>query len=89
MGSTTYTLKCKIPVFSSQAAWSKNGSPMSSCFFFGCLTPSVPPYSFRCDASAIYVHYSILAAVENGIQWTCEHVGETSATFVVQIDYGM
>lgn len=86
VGSTTYSLKCEIPSFNNQAVWSRGGAPMSTCFNSGCLTTSTPPYTFRHDSTAIYVDFNPLAASENGIQWTCEHVGDTSVNFNVAID---
>lgn len=86
VGSTTYSLKCEIPGFSTQAVWSKAGKPMSTCFTSGCLTTSSPPYIFRHSTSAIYVDFSVLTANETGIQWTCAHIGDTSVHFKVQVD---
>ncbi|XP_052063377.1 uncharacterized protein LOC127703035 [Mytilus californianus] len=86
VGSTTYSLKCEIPEFSTQAVWSKDGKAMSTCFTSGCLTTSSPPYSFRHSTSAIYVDFSVLTANETDIQWTCAHIGDTSVHFKVQVD---
>lgn len=59
---------------------------MATCFNYGCITAPSPPYSFRQDASAIYVDFSTLDASEHGIQWTCEHSGDTAENFILQVD---
>ncbi|XP_063440091.1 uncharacterized protein LOC134721217 isoform X2 [Mytilus trossulus] len=86
VNSTTYGLKCGIPIFISQAVWSKAGTSMSTCFISGCLTTSSPPYRFRHSTSAIYVDFSVLTANETGIQWTCAHIGDTMVHFKVEVD---
>ncbi|XP_071174743.1 cell adhesion molecule CEACAM1-like [Mytilus edulis] len=86
VGSTTYSLICDIPGFSTQAVWSKAGKSMSVCLISGCLVTSTPPYTFRISTSAIYVDFSVLTENETGIQWTCSHIGDTSVNFKVQVD---
>lgn len=85
--STTYCLECKIPGFSNQSVWKKGGNQLSTCNNTGCSTVSIQVYSFRHDASATYVDFHTLEASEDDIQWTCEHTGDVTAHFEVQLDF--
>lgn len=84
--STTYTLQCKIPGFNGQASWSKEGSPMVSCFNSGCLPSLSQNYQFSHDSSAIYVSFISLTVKEHDIQWKCEHGSSPAVYFTVEVD---